>query len=375
MNQLAITDFSSFRLLCKRIAEHERPQLTTTSPVWIFGAGNFGCDVCKTLLRNGFDVHGFLDSNPKSETILGLPVLTWNQLKTHQFTSQLVIGIFNRGIPLDELEILAHSAGFTNVFMPWHVYTQFGQELGWRFWLSPPETILDNQSLLEEVYQSLADDESRQCLLEICAFRLGQHTAYAKFNHTEQQYFNSLTLKALPAKKTSYIDGGAYNGDTFLELTDKTEIESAYLFEPDPENFRSLAKAVISNGSNIMCLPLALTDQYSILSFSAGNGEGGTISEAGNVHIATVALDKLLPNQHIDFIKLDVEGAEIQALEGAIKLIKRSSPILAISLYHKPQDIWEIPLFVRKTLPNHKIYIRQHYYNSFDSVLYSVPAS
>ena len=77
--------------------------------------------------------------------------------------------------------------------------------------------------------------------------------------------------------------------------------------------------------------------------------------------------------EKVDFIKLDVEGAEKKALDGAKQLIVRSRPVLAISLYHQPQDLWELPLFLSTICENYKFYIRQHYANSFDSVLYAVP--
>lgn len=122
-----------------------------------------------------------------------------------------------------------------------------------------------------------------------------------------------------------------------------------------------------------ICLPLALADQYRILSFNAGNGEGGAVSEKGSVHIAAAALDEILSGQHIDFIKLDVEGSEISALRGAENIIKNSRPILTVSLYHRAEDIWEIPAQILDLCVNYSFYIRQHYGNSFDSVLYAIP--
>jgi FkbM family methyltransferase len=349
--------------------------LVRDRPVWIFGAGHFGQDVCAVLRKEGIDVRGFIESRPRTAKVLGLPVLTWSELRSADLSAQLALGIFNRETPLDELMGLAASAGFKDVFMPWDIYAQFGGLLGWRFWLSAPAFILDNLPSIRRTYHSLADEESRRCFLQICAFRLGENTAYASFRHADQQYFNSLTLGALTDKKVTYIDGGAYNGDTFIELVSQVDVATAYLFEPDPENFRALVATVTPTGRQAVCLPLALTDGYRILSFSAGNGEGGAISESGAVHIAAVALDEMLPTSHVDFIKLDVEGAEIQALTGALGMIGRSRPIMAISLYHRPQDLWEIPEWLSHVCHDYRFYLRQHYCNSFDSVLYAIPIS
>jgi FkbM family methyltransferase len=169
------------------------------------------------------------------------------------------------------------------------------------------------------------------------------------------------------------VDGGAYNGDTYLELCGMTEVETAHLFEPDSANFAQLTRHVSQTWRKAQCLPLGLGDSYRILSFNTGSGEGASISETGSAHIAVAALDDVLAGHTADFIKLDVEGAELQALQGARKLIQRSRPVLALSLYHLPQDLWELPLALAELCEDYRFHVRQHYFNSFESVLYAVP--
>jgi FkbM family methyltransferase len=368
-----VKDFSSFRKFCERIGQNAPLRLESDKPVWIFGAGQFGCDVFSILRNDGFHVQGFIESNPREERVLGLPALSWSQLQSGDLEAQLVIGIFNRGMPLDELAALAESAGYTRIFMPWDIYSQFGRQLGWRFWLSSPNIIHENLSAIEKTYNILADQESRQCLFEICAFRLGQHNAYAGFRHPEQQYYNELTLDALRGRSISYIDGGAFNGDTFIDLCGHADVKDAYLFEPDPENYNALVNAVENASRPALCLPLALADRYRMLTFTGGKGEGASISGDGTIHVAAAALDEMFPGCSIDFIKLDVEGAEADAINGALQLIKGSRPIIAVSLYHKAQDLWEIPYQLSFVCKDYRFYIRQHYYNSFATVLYAIP--
>lgn len=216
MNQSPFKDFKSFVTLCERSMHNKSCSLYPKIPICIFGVGQFGRDICSILRNEGYEVCGFIETKPRYETMLDLPVHTWQQQLPAKESVQLVIGIFNRGMPLDEMEILAKSAGYNDTFMPWDIYAQFGQQLGWRYWLSAPSFILDNLLAIENVYLELADEKSRQCLLEICAFRIGLHNAYASFSHIDQQYFNDLTLGVLAGKKVNYVDGGAYNGDTFL---------------------------------------------------------------------------------------------------------------------------------------------------------------
>jgi hypothetical protein len=120
-------------------------------------------------------------------------------------------------------------------------------------------------------------------------------------------------------------------------------------------------------------LPLAAAEKYSMLSFISGQGEGGAIGINGNTNIAAVALDELMVNTPVDFIKLDVEGAEAQVINGARQLIHRCRPVLALSLYHNPQDIWILPELLFEVCEDYSFYVRQHYFNSFDSVLCAVP--
>lgn len=361
-----------FEALCKGI-HPTNIFLDISRPVWIFGAGKFGRDLSSVLRKRGFNVAGFLETEPKQREISGLAVLSWLELNDIQRSMQLAIGIFNRLMPMNELENLAHNAGFKDIVMPWHIYAQFGDDLGWRYYLAPPQLILDALPRIKNVYQNLADETSRTCLLNILTFRLGRNTVYSGYKSDSNQYFNELTLPTLQGKHVTYIDGGAYNGDTYLELASIMKVATAFLFEPDLKNYKQLVNNVRKSSNQIFCLPIGLSNHYDILSFISDGGGGSTISDHGDQHISTVSLDELIHHHDVNFIKFDVEGAEIPAIRGAAGLIERYRPVLAISLYHRPQDIWEIPELISQICMNYRFYIRQHYYNSFDSVLYAVP--
>ncbi len=84
------------------------------------------------------------------------------------------------------------------------------------------------------------------------------------------------------------------------------------------------------------------------------------------------SIDNVCWEDKVTFIKLDIEGSELEALRGAEKIIRRDKPRLAISIYHKPQDYFEIPLYIRGLVPEYKLYIRHHKFNKNDTVLYAV---
>ena len=322
---------------------------------------------------HGYTVAGFIETQPKASHILELPVLSWSQWDDSQKSAPLCIGIFNRSTPLDQLEILAVQAGAQRVFLPWDLYPIVQADMGWRFWLADSELIDRNAEAFAQAYDCLEDESSKRCFLDTAAFRMGMQMPYGSFRHSENQYFNPLTLDALKGAPIRYVDAGAFNGDTYLELCALADVGSAYLFEPDAANYAQLLKNTARTGRHVQCLPMGLSDTYRILSFNAGQGEGASIAANGTSHIAVASLDELLQGHSVDFIKMDVEGAELQVLNGARGLIERVRPVLALSLYHCPKDLWELPLALKTMCDGYCFYIRQHYFNTFESVLYAVP--
>ena len=367
-------DMDKFVYLCNKKQSEDPSKILKDKSIWIFGAGNFAKDLCKVIQQNGFIVQGFVVSNTVQDKVFELPVVSLKEFCFDKKKIQLVFGVFNRETPFDKLKGSMKENGFDSIFMPWDIYTQFGEFLGWRFWLSSSNLIINSLPKIKRVFNLLEDEASKQCLLNICAFRLGVNDSYASFKHSDNQYFNQITLEALNNSPVKYVDMGAYNGDTVIELSKKSNLVNAYLFEPDFNNFNNLVESVSQLKIKSLCFPLGVSDSYKILSFSSGNGEACTISDDGNMHIATASLDEILINHDVNFIKMDIEGAEALALIGAKKIIKKCRPILAISYYHKPDDIWEIPLLLEKQCENYKFYLRQHLYNSFESVLYAIPS-
>jgi FkbM family methyltransferase len=366
-------DLAALRSLCENCGIITQPALSREKPIVIFGAGNFGKDLSRIFTSSGFVVSAFLESESKSMLVQDIPVYNLTNIPENLLSAQLVIGIFNRSAPYKEIQESVNSKKFKNIFFPWHIYEKFSNELGWRFWLSGPKIHSENQRLIENAFSKLADDQSREIFHRIIKFRAGQDLDFSEFISKEDQYFNEITLNSKHTGGINFVDCGAYNGDTFNELAGKYKIESAYLFEPDPENFKKLVSNVSSLGIPALCLPLAVSDKYEILSFSGEIGEGSLLSAEGKLRVAAVSLDDLLQFKKIDFLKFDVEGGECAAIKGAQSLIKKSNPVLAVSLYHKPSDLWEIPLLIDSISNNYKFYIRQHWHNSFDSVLYALP--
>jgi len=365
-------DFRGFKLGTQSKISITSHSFSEKKPLFLFGSGEFAKSVAKVLKANDYSIQGFINTTPKEKEVEGIPVFALAEISQQDLSSPVLVCVFNRDTPLDKIQDVIVAKGFKEVFMPWDIYDAIGEDLGWKYWLSGSDLLLSHEKQIASTFSFLSDDISKQTLIDICNFRLGLNTKYASFRHEDRQYFNTLTIDQFAGKSCNYIDCGAYSGDTLIEANQFLNLKNIYLFEPDAENYSQLISNVSKSNLNPICFPLAVSNSYQILSFNS-NGEGGTITSQGSVHIAATALDDVFSNNKIDFIKYDVEGAEIQALQGSKKLIAHSRPVLVISMYHRPQDLWEIPELLIDLCQNYKFYLRQHFYNSFDSVLYAIP--
>lgn len=345
--------------------------LDPSRPVLIYGTGNFATAVARALLNRGMTVGGFVETTPAKTEWLGLPVVAAAQARLDN-DDQLAVGIFNRDVSYDEIRASALSTGSTNIFWPFDYYGQIADDLGWRFWLGPKATARSELAEIKAAFQLLSDDESRRTFSSIIRFRLGLEPDYASFMHEETQYFCDITLPALDRGDLVYIDAGAYDGDSWRELCKHVRPAEAWLLEPDPRNFSRLVELTGNDCANLRRLPLGLSDGHQVLAFT-DDGEGSTILAQGANHIVTVSLDDIVGGARIDLLKMDIEGSEIAALRGARRTIERSRPVMCVSLYHRPADLWQIPLLISSMVDDYRFAVRQHLFNSFESVLYAVP--
>ena len=187
-----------------------------------------------------------------------------------------------------------------------------------------------------------------------------------------EMYFAEGIMK--PVAGDVFCDVGAfdmYNTEKFIKWN--PHFEHVYAFEADPISYNKCKAKLL--GNKVEVHNLGIWSCKSKISFdSAPNGEygGSRINEAGELMIDTVSLDEFLEGKKVDIIKMDIEGAELEALKGAQNLIKTNKPCLTVSIYHKPEDIIELPLYVYSLNKDYKLYLRHHTYGIFDTVMYAV---
>ncbi len=216
----------------------------------------------------------------------------------------------------------------------------------------------------------LCDDMSIKTLDNIIKFRKNQDIRLLKEVNIDNQYFQKDLLP--PWEEEVLVDGGAYTGDTiysFMDnyINDNTKSFRIYAWEPEANNRRQLQKNCV--GRNVTIVPYGMWKDKNVLKFCEAAGSS-CIEEHGIKDIEVNSIDNVHGGKKITFIKMDIEGAEIEALEGAKNTIISQHPKLAICIYHKPEHLYEIPLFIHDLVPEYKLYIRHHSDTISETVLY-----
>ncbi|MBQ3654033.1 MAG: FkbM family methyltransferase [Synergistaceae bacterium] len=146
----------------------------------------------------------------------------------------------------------------------------------------------------------------------------------------------------------------------------------AYIWEPDEENIAKISANLQEYTSHYEVKPFAMWSKREQLHFSGTGSVISQVSKFGKVIVQADSID----NQHLDepvtFIKMDIEGAEPDALRGAERTILKYKPKLAICIYHQPSHLYEIPIWIKTRVPEYKIYIRHHSNSLTETVCYAV---
>jgi FkbM family methyltransferase len=341
-------------------------------PVLIYGAGTNGEIAATYLKAHGVEVAGFLDVQAKpGQYLADVPVMTLSDwLSRHDpARHEVFIAIMNPSfvsqIPEIHQRIIAH--GFARcVYLPATLeYFSLQYDLPWQFENVRQyyEQFLPELARLDTL---LADEKSRQCARNIVRARCRDELPQ---DYCASDQYHPVGLPY--PQPLRFIDGGAFTGDTLADLNQHGyRFEAVAAFEPDPENFQKLVSNTTSC-ENMIRFPCALGERTETVHFYADGSAGAHICGEGN-SVQCVALDDVLPDFRPNLIKMDIEGAEPEALMGAKNLIGRNHPHLVICVYHCLDHLWRIPFMIHEWGFGYRFYMRQH--NPFlDTVLYAIP--
>ncbi len=233
------------------------------------------------------------------------------------------------------------------------------------------EDLVTNRERYDELMENVADEMSQLVLDAVLGYRLTFDPRVLS-PIIEWDLYGAKNLINY-GKDEVYVDGGAFDGDSVRLFIDRVqgEFSRVLAFEPDQETFKRLNKN-FSDNPKIEAINAGLHRRKGVLRFDNAGTRGSIFTDTGEVEIPVVGLDEILGSDRVTFIKMNIEGAELEALRGGEQAIRTWGPKLGISLYHNPADLWMIPQEIRALRSDYKLYIRQHDGGIIESVLYAL---
>ncbi|GHV96390.1 hypothetical protein AGMMS50293_27100 [Spirochaetia bacterium] len=249
--------------------------------------------------------------------------------------------------------------------------------------MPPPPPIMKNLPMITENELLQKYSESKVVLTgieawgkrpELISKGMKYENLYILGKELSTQYFEKDIM--IPHKNEVFIDGGVCDGMTSIDFLKwcNGEYDKIYGFEPDKVCFEKTTNLIKTNPvlseSKYELLNAGLWSKNATLSFNANGIGSSRITTDGLETINVVSIDETVnENEPVTFIKLDVEGAELEALKGAKRTIQKWRPRMAVCIYHKPEDIIELPLYILSLVPDYKLYIRQYQGFIYETVL------
>ncbi len=197
------------------------------------------------------------------------------------------------------------------------------------------------------------------------------HHLYGK---TGEQYFDAFSS----INDEVFLDCGCLNGSTSRDFVKwcNGNYKRIVAFEPNkamiPKCREAFSEPIFHD---VELIEKGTWSEPHKLRFSVNTGihmGSAKINELGNQIIEVDSIDNILAGKEATFIKMDIEGSEAMSLIGAERTIKKYKPRLALSLYHKPEDVLEIPYIVNSFNPDYRFIIRQYASNMHETILYAV---
>jgi FkbM family methyltransferase len=359
-------------------------KLLSGDAVWIYGSGTFANQVATRARDLGLEILGFCDhinlGKVASDSFQKFTVADYSLVLKGAVKPNVIIGVCNLFGDLHKIvsSILSTSpeavvispVEFNNILI------SRGFDSISNYWMPTlPQEIEGSRAQLEQFRKILCDSKSQELFDSILRYR----TTGKLEDLNEPEPFEFLYLPPdlkTPPTQLNMVDLGACRGENLeLFLQSNRIFRESIFLEPDPGNAEYLRQKIEALGlSSIPVLNIAGWSSKTTLKFRATADGSSGFSEGGTLEVMAIDIDSLTKNVEVNYIKMDIEGAELEALIGAKRTIVERLPHLAISIYHKPADLWELGLWIHGVCgEKYRYYIRNYGHQTFDTVLYAIP--
>ncbi|MBE6627738.1 MAG: FkbM family methyltransferase [Ruminococcaceae bacterium] len=338
---------------------------STEKTVVMYGMGNGADKILRACEEKGITVSDFFASDGfvRGHSFHGKTVKSWSEIK-ELYGAEKVIVLLSFGSSRPEvLENIERIAAETELYAP--DVPAFGDGLFDRAFFEA------HLAEIERTYALLSDEESKMIFENVLQFKLTGDIRFLQNAVSDEE--QTMREMVQPEGIKIAADLGAYNGDTARKLLESAEgnVQRIYAMEPDARNYRKL-KAYAEEETRAEVIPVnaGAWSEKTILYFddsgnrnaSFGSNRSESLSDRPVKLKAVEAdtLDNILDGEPVDYIKYDVEGSEKEALLGSKETIEKNHPTLLVSLYHRNEDLFALPLLVKDLFPEYQgFYLRR----------------
>lgn len=343
----------------------------TDKPILLYGMGNGADKILRVCESYGIEISDFFASDGfvRGHSFHSKVVLSYSEAK-EKYGHFIVLLSFASALP-DVLANIRRIAAENELYAP--DVPVFGDNL---FNLDFFRT---HEKELGETYSLLADDLSRKTFINVIQYKLTGNISYLDACEADEEAVMRELI--VPEEITEYADLGAYNGDTVRRLSSLApKLRRVIAFEPDRRNFRKLSEYAegVSESLSVTPLQLAAWSHRETLLMDASGNRNANLADAAKakktVEVMADSLDNQLGDLRPDYVKYDVEGSEKEAILGSKKTIQSYRPKLLVSLYHRSEDLFALPLLLKELTPDYDFYLRKlPYIPAWDLNLYAIP--
>lgn len=325
-----------------------------TRPIFLYGTGNGADKILDVCSRFSIPVEGVFASSDfvRNRTFRDMPVQSIANIREKYGDDIVVLLAFGTTL-LSVAENIKAIAKYHTLYIP--EVPLYGTDL------FTYEYYLQHLDEIESAWELFADEESKKVYEDMIGFRLsGEPKLLANAESMALSYEKILGGKTYRCA----IDCGAYKGDSTEMMARVLKPEKIIAVEPDPKTFLKLsAYAENETDSAVKAVNAAVGKECGTVEFmssaSRGSGKEGISKSAKCREVALLTVDEIAKGEPVDLLKLDVEGDEADAIDGAMETIKSCTPSMAISVYHRTEDIFSLTKRVKELLPDHSLYLRR----------------
>lgn len=332
----------------------------TNKPIILYGMGNGADKIINQLKKINIKIYGVMASD--------------NFVRYQNFQGYTVKKLSDFEKELDDfLILLSFGSDLENVMNDikkinenYHLLVPtvslFGNEI------VDDKFIVDNIEKINKAYMLLEDEKSKSLFTSLLQFMYTGELHFLSLDSTTDEIYEILNL----SDKESYLDLGAYDGDTVIEFIDHVN-DYSYIsaVEPNIKNYTKLKKNT-EKYKNIEYINKGIEEKETEKYVIGKSGRMSYISDTGERKISTTSLDTLSKERKFTYIKADIEGMEEKMINGGKNTLSEK-PKLRISAYHKPSDLFTLILKINDINQNYKFYLRKlPYIPAWDIMLIAI---